>query len=202
MSLVADYGDSTSGTESDSEESVETDISDIVTKSRSAVTHFSATGSKHLKSTDDNSKLPTPDFIDLSSKTSVFTNPFKQAEDAKQAILEKHVKMVNLQNNTSTINGRKVCWNYRKGKCRFGHNCIYAHDSDVQKTPEQISNEAQEQQTILCQSQEFSKRNDNCEEVKMKQSKKRPGLTQGLVPGKKVMKNYHKQQHVLKNKQK
>jgi len=30
-----------------------------------------------------------------------------------------------------TINGKKICWNYRKGRCRFGHNCVFGHDSDV-----------------------------------------------------------------------
>jgi hypothetical protein len=29
------------------------------------------------------------------------------------------------------INGKTVCWQYRKGKCRFGHNCKFAHDSDI-----------------------------------------------------------------------
>ncbi|KAF5308529.1 hypothetical protein FQR65_LT06194 [Abscondita terminalis] len=146
--------------------------------------------------TSDTLKLPAPDFIDSSvSKTSVFTNPFKQAEDAKQAILEKHVKMVNAKDNTQIINGKKVCWNYRKGKCRFGHNCIYAHDSDVQKNEDKINEENEVRHTVVCQSQDFSKNEEFAETgCKSKQTKKRPGLTQGLVPGKKIMKNYHKQQ--------
>ncbi|KAK5645451.1 hypothetical protein RI129_006751 [Pyrocoelia pectoralis] len=163
MSLVADYGDS-SVTEDDGSDS---DFAEVAVL-----------------------KLPTPDFIDLPN-TSVFTNPFKQAEEAKHAILEKHVKMVSTQENVRSINGRKVCWNYRKGKCRFGHNCIYAHDSDVQKI-----NDIEVQQTVLCQSQDFSTEETDPNNT-VSRAKKRPGLTQGLVPGKKIMKNYHKQSSTM-----
>ncbi|KAK4876207.1 hypothetical protein RN001_012629 [Aquatica leii] len=103
MSLVADYGDSSS--------------SEDENESTSLDTSSSPAEAEHTK-LPDILKLPTPDFIDSStSKTSVFTNPFKQAEDEKQAILEKHVKMVDTQDNIRTINGKKVCWNYRKEKC-------------------------------------------------------------------------------------
>lgn len=33
--------------------------------------------------------------------------------------------------HTHMKNGKKICWNYRKGRCRFGSNCTYAHDSDL-----------------------------------------------------------------------
>lgn len=172
------------------------------TKSRSAVICFSPTEEEKVASPAPIEKLPPPDFIDTSStsnlpKTSVFTNPFKEAENAKQAILEKHVKMVNTQENVRIINGKKVCWNYRKGRCRFGHNCIYAHDSDIQKSKEQLEAENQVQQTVLYESQQYSKvKKDEAkqsEDSVMKGKKKRPGLTQGLIPGKKVMKAYHDQ---------
>lgn len=26
-----------------------------------------------------------------------------------------------------------MCWNFRKGRCRFGSNCTFAHDSDLHK---------------------------------------------------------------------
>lgn len=47
------------------------------------------------------------------------------------------------KDNTVMINGKKICWNYRKGKCRFGHNCKYAHDSDIQKTNEELEADKQ-----------------------------------------------------------
>ena len=65
-----------------------------------------------------------------SNERSVFVNPFIEADEAKKAILEKHVKMIST--DVKIVNGKKICWNYRKNKCRFGHNCKYAHDSDLQ----------------------------------------------------------------------
>lgn len=81
--------------------------------------------------------------------------------------------MVSAKEDVRTINGKKICWNYRKGRCRFGHNCVYAHDSDLQKDGEEVV----PGQVVLNKKVE-------------KQKRKRPGLTQGLVPGKKVMKEY------------
>lgn len=148
--------------------------------------------------------LPTPSFLKHNTqsgnipKGSVFINPYIQAENEKQAILEKHVKMVETKDNVKVINGKKICWNYRKGKCRFGHNCMYAHDSDLQKSAQQLEAENQVQQTVLCQSQKVPQ--PSVQELKqiqseavLNQKRKRPGLTQGLVPGKKVMKEYLKQ---------
>ena len=59
---------------------------------------------------------------------SVFVNPFEKAEQAKQSILEKHVKMVENQH----VTGKKVriCFKFRKGRCPFGKNCKYSHDVD------------------------------------------------------------------------
>merc|ERR1711971_1228501 len=30
-----------------------------------------------------------------------------------------------------TIDGKKVCWMFRKGRCRNGHKCKFAHDNDI-----------------------------------------------------------------------
>jgi len=63
---------------------------------------------------------------------SVFNNPFRAKEDRKRAILEQHVEMTAKQEDQTTkIGSRKICWNFRKGRCRFGHKCTFAHDSDV-----------------------------------------------------------------------
>ena len=32
------------------------------------------------------------------------------------------------------IDGKKVCWNFRKGRCRNGHNCKFAHDNDIKNS--------------------------------------------------------------------
>lgn len=106
--------------------------------------------------------------------------------------------MVARQDGLKTINGKKVCWNYRKGRCRFGHNCKYAHDSDLQMAAE-VKGQEREKAEVLCQNQAPKEPTEReVEEMKdvsvgERKRKKRPGLTQGLVPGKKVMKNYYKQ---------
>lgn len=49
--------------------------------------------------------------------------------------------------------GKKICWNYRKGRCRFGHNCKFAHDSDLQKSKEQLNAELHvaRSNSVVCQ---------------------------------------------------
>lgn len=61
----------------------------------------------------------------------VFSNPFLEAEKLEIDKLQKHVKMVESENHLVQKNGRKICWNNRKGRCRFGNKCKYAHDSDL-----------------------------------------------------------------------
>ena len=124
-------------------------------------------------------------------KNSVFSNPFVEAENAKKAILEKHVKMTPTKDEVKMINGKKICWNFRKGRCRFGHNCKFAHDSDLQRS-QTDSLENSDQVPLSNQmvgDEETELESENAKIVR----KKRPGLTQGLVPGKKVMKMYKKQ---------
>ncbi|RZC34396.1 hypothetical protein BDFB_003018 [Asbolus verrucosus] len=185
MSLVPDYDDSLSSSSSDEDDSAQK-------------------VNRQPDKVSSKPKLPAPDFMGTSPsdpdalKNSVFKNPFAEAENAKEAILQKHVKMVDAKDNVIVINGKKICWNYRKGRCRFGHNCKFAHDSDVQKSKDQLENEKQIHQTIICQkqtlpqpsTQELEKiRQESVMQTSQKR-KKRPGLTQGLIPGKKVMKNY------------
>ncbi|XP_013190016.1 uncharacterized protein LOC106134498 [Amyelois transitella] len=153
-------------------------------------------------------KLPKPALGESALQTSVFSNPFVEAELAKAAILEKHVKMVPGRDNTQMINGKKICWNYRKGRCRFGHNCKYAHDSDIQKTSEELDTEKQKLKSLVCEGsgtmtatpppqvaleQVLPTDDVVWEGAADKRKLKRPGLSQSLVPGKKVIKMYKEQ---------
>lgn len=145
--------------------------------------------------------LPTPDFDGTPTmKTSVFSNPFVEAEKAKSAILEKHVKMTPTLDDTKMINGRKICWNYRKGRCRFGHNCTFAHDSDLHRTAADLEAIRAPQETLICQTQYNGQLPINeddevdQENNQMNKRKKRPGLSQSLIPSKKVLKMYKAQQ--------
>ena len=57
---------------------------------------------------------------------SVFKNPFRAKEDQKMAVLEQHVTMSQKEQTGRTIDGKKVCWMFRKGRCRNGHKCKFA----------------------------------------------------------------------------
>lgn len=126
---------------------------------------------------------------------SVFKNPFVEEENAKSAILEKHVKMIPVKDDIKEINGKQICWMYRKGRCRFGHNCKFAHDSDLYS--ESSAEVASEPEAVNVNETVSGFKTDKPDissegDVSIKK-KKRPGLSQGLVPGKKVMNMYKKQ---------
>ncbi|XP_055531895.1 uncharacterized protein LOC129722471 [Wyeomyia smithii] len=124
----------------------------------------------------------------------VFSNPFREAEDAKLASLEKHVKMVDTEHD-STEQKRKICWSYRKGRCRFGSKCNFAHDSDLILRKELHGSE----QTDPPESGDVahSSQPDATHTAGQKQAnkKKRPGLSRNLVPPKKVLKMYQRDKY-------
>ncbi|EGI67365.1 hypothetical protein G5I_04008 [Acromyrmex echinatior] len=196
-SLVADYG-----TSSGSDGEMDDDISDNAFKGVEKVEsdgedeeeennkeENNRDNGGHVRITETTASkeklpLPTPDFNSASTllRTSVFLNPFVEAERAKSAILEKHVKMTPTLDDTKMINGRKICWNYRKGRCRFGHNCTFAHDSDLHRSAAELEALRTPQETL-----------ENNQTANRKR-KKRPGLCQLLLPSKKVYKQFKAQQ--------
>ncbi|KAK7066456.1 hypothetical protein SK128_011640 [Halocaridina rubra] len=221
--LVADYG-SSSDDENDDEELAE-EISSRLTQTRS-VNFFESPPEKErdtivLKSKKKSSAplakapqvpesldnplrvnaLPSPFSEDSSS--SVFFNPFHKAQEDKKLLLEKHVKMTENPRDVLEINGKKICWNYRKGRCKFGHKCKYAHDSDIIQSSEPIS-ESQEGQLAttpnsvsgLCYGDlsNFVVESEPVLEESDAKRKRRAGLSKGLVPSKKAMKIYRDQQ--------
>lgn len=143
-----------------------------------------------------------------SSKTAgeVFCNPFLEAEKLEIDKLQQHVRMVDSENHILQKNGRKICWNNRKGRCRFGNKCKYAHDSDLVETayseePEKQIRNSKEQKlpnelttiskppAAFVETHDLDFSNESSSE-KMK-NRKRPGLGDSIVPGKRVMKTYH-----------
>uniref|UniRef100_A0A182J5X8 Uncharacterized protein n=1 Tax=Anopheles atroparvus TaxID=41427 RepID=A0A182J5X8_ANOAO len=175
FSLVADYGDSAESSSSDTSE-------DSAVKLEAQ--HNSLTNP------------PCDDTTMLQSGTSrimpgsVFSNPFREAEEAKLASLEKHVKMVDPEANTPEQK-RKVCWSYKKGRCRFGSKCNFAHDSDLILRKELAAGSSENEQyppsiddTTL-----------NASKTLPPNKKKRPGLSRELVPPKKVLKMYHREKY-------
>lgn len=86
-------------------------------------------------------------------------------------------------------NGKKICWNYRKGRCRFGSACTFAHDSDLN---EDAATEPPPAKYDANSSSASKGTTGYSSKNKMKSSnKKRPGLGDSIVPSKKVMKNYN-----------
>lgn len=175
-------------------------------------------------------------------KHSVFSNPFRDQEDKKRAILEKHVALTVKQEELRTIGGKKICWNFRKGRCRFGHNCTFAHDSDIKvgkfSSESDASAAAAAEEAASTSADPSASLHNPFAATKVKpvpkmfepvaapttgleyqyeqaappnpaeydagaviaaedtqgmmRKKKRPGLTSGLVPGKKAMKFHNK----------
>lgn len=145
--------------------------------------------------------LPRPSFMveqqDLLNKAnihekSVFNNPFRAKEDAKTAILERHVSMTVKQETLRTIEGKKVCFNFRKGRCRFGSKCTYAHDSDVKQKPTNEEPLSKKEAFLHSVPEEHAEDNPDAVIENNKKPKKRPGLSQGLTPSKKAMKFHDK----------
>ena len=135
-------------------------------------------------------RLPLPSFTSELPGASVFSNPYRQAEEARRAVLEKHVKLTTAPTELRQINGKQVCWNYRKGRCRFGRGCKFAHDSDLQRDePEEPAAPPAGAETLAAEPASWPPAPLAPDGQPVR--RKRPGLSQTLTPGKKVMKMYN-----------
>lgn len=85
-------------------------------------------------------------------------------------------------------NGKKICWNYRKGRCRFGSNCQYAHDSDLH-VAEGNAIDKESVQTPMATTIPISVTTGTI--TSKTSNKKRLGLGDSIVPSKKVIKAYN-----------
>lgn len=101
---------------------------------------------------------------------SVFSNPYREAENYEQALLEQHVKMTPIK-ETENVK-QKICFKFNKGKCKLGDKCQFLHQSPNINISEKIDSK------------------DVDVEIN-KISKKRSGLKNDLVPPKKFMKTYY-----------
>jgi phage terminase large subunit GpA-like protein len=123
---------------------------------------------------------------------SVFNNPFRVKEEKKKAILERHVEMTTKQEDRRTIEGKKVCWNFRKGRCRFGSKCTFAHDSDVKQRPNSETVSPKSQPLSSSIREEEPENPEAVIENNKRITKKRPGVSDSLTLGKKAMKFHDK----------
>lgn len=149
---------------------------------------------KRKKTLDNPFRKRNPSIINPTC--SVFYNPFLKEQEDKNRILEKHVKLTTNTKDVIEINGKKICWNYRKGKCRFGHNCKYAHDSDLINGISSDNNISGNNSLggsscgLVDDSSSFLSTNSGSSSSSTK--RKKSGLTEGLVPGKRSRKNFDK----------
>lgn len=104
--------------------------------------------------------------------SSVFNNPYREAENYEQSLLEQHVKMTAVKKEIKDAKRKKICFKFNKGKCRLGDKCRFLH-SYLPNTEQNAS---------------------DCEDETVTESKKpvkkRCGLTDNLVPPKKYMQSY------------
>ncbi|XP_053675599.1 uncharacterized protein LOC128725855 [Anopheles nili] len=189
FSLVADYGNSEESGCSDSS-------SDEGDAKKEALIHTRQTPPSSALNDGQNVPLPSASTMLQSGSNriipgSVFSNPFREAEEAKLASLEKHVKMVDPEANAAEQK-RKICWSHKKGRCRFGSKCNFAHDSDLilrKELPGAGSSENEQEPPVT---EEIAV---SVKKVTPPNKKKRPGLSRELVPPKKVLKMYHKEKY-------
>ncbi|XP_043915761.1 uncharacterized protein LOC122791850 isoform X2 [Protopterus annectens] len=146
-------------------------------------------------------KLPSPQLDDplvnreKTSSTSIFKNPFKEEEQEHLSMLQKHVPLT-VHDSPSETGGKKVCHMYQKNKrCRFGVNCKFAHDCDLQVIkdsegcpPDNSSSVLSPSALILAHSETNAAGDGQVIRVKRK-----PGLSQTLIPPKRALKNFQEQ---------
>ena len=137
--------------------------------------------------------LPSATGNDSGSVSSVFVNAFKVAEQAKHSILEQHVKMTAEQIRESRLK-RKVCYNFQKGKCRFGSKCKYSHGDDhivKNRVGGEDAGSDSVQRVQPDQNTNFPPETDDDGNVIKR--KRRAGVTNNLLPTKKARATLDKQ---------
>lgn len=205
---------------SNADKSGEDDSEDEETKTSSCATTSAEVVNNKLPnpfSTGSSVALPSPSFLGVGqSSNSVFVTSFQRAEEAKQSILERHVKMTVLpkEDPTSSKKRKSVCRSFQLGKCRYGHKCRYSHDLTAEmssifppvdcpsssKTDVQCPSQTNSQLHFINE-QFIEEANDVDEEdgfgVQMKR-RKRAGVTNSLIPPKKALVALDRQRKVDK----
>ncbi|XP_062892740.1 collagen alpha-2(I) chain [Mobula hypostoma] len=211
--LVADYGSSESDGGSESEPEGVGGPRPPGAQARqqgSPLRSRSATGEPREEEEEEvegeAAKLPPPQLEGvLPQVAGVFANPFAEERREQLRLLEKHVRLTGRLGEQGP-GGPRICLPYRKdGRCRYGVNCKFAHDSDLpgpqgpdpggqhspqasayiapgnRQAPAYIASDNQQAPAYIApgNSQPGTKR--------------RPGLSPGLLPPKRSLKDYQAQ---------
>ena len=121
--------------------------------------------------------------------SSVFVNAFKEAEQAKHLILEQHVKMTAEQIKESRMKKKQMCYNYQKGKCRFGSRCKYSHGDNI--TSDKPNDGVLK--VKFTRSPKFPLDAETNDDGEVIMRKRRAGMTNNLLPAKKSRETLDKQ---------
>ncbi|PIO37707.1 hypothetical protein AB205_0130250 [Aquarana catesbeiana] len=147
-------------------------------------------------------RLPAPRLGTQSkvSPSGVFSNPFRDEERAQLSILERHVK---LSDGNWAKGGKGACLAFqRDGRCRYGTKCKYSHGTDLPPggtvlSPGELLSSGGDAPEMV---RDSSKLGDvqSVEELRQETQaergkRKKPGLSNTLIPPKKSLKNYQKQ---------
>ncbi|XP_039268508.2 uncharacterized protein LOC120343406 [Styela clava] len=207
MNLVADYDSSSSGSDVDQNKKKSTDV-ELLSKLNNEKTeppvllpHIQEQETeKRANETNTNCiELPSAKSVmkrRVSSESSALATEYKREQDDKNKILEQHVKMVtNSKSTNGKVNGKKVCWMYRRGRCRLGKKCKMYHDSELRKTeavekpPTNNISEIPKNSPQKRSYEEVSPAVIDDDEIqpKTKIHKKKFGLSDDIVPPKKVI---------------
>ncbi|CAH1800403.1 unnamed protein product [Owenia fusiformis] len=146
--------------------------------------------------------LPSPLLGDgIGSQAGVFKTKFQIAEEAKNSVLEQHVKMT-VAETLKKKERKQICYKFRKGQCKFGKKCKYFHD--VPNAGNSNDNSGNQEETSAKIVQHFGVSNfpqgedlpvevDDDSYMGQAKKKKRVGIAQqSLVPPKRAMKNLSK----------
>jgi len=147
----------------------------------------------------------TPD-DDEEQKTSVFTNYYHRAEEAKLAVLEHHVKLTSEQLKTNDKPSKRhdkksICINFQQGRCRFGTKCRFAHSISSETAEMEVDVSADMKMSLpkfgLLPSAQMplsvEHEDDEDSYNVQKKRKHKSGVTDTLMPPKRAMKTLDQQ---------
>jgi len=141
-------------------------------------------------------------------RTSVFTNYFHKAEEAKLAVLEHHVKLTTEELKTNNDqakrqNKKRVCIGFQRGRCRFGAKCRFAHsimseasESETADVHTEVSSSLPKFGLLPSAQMPLNMAPDEDDDDTLSMQKKRKhrsGVTDSLLPPKRAMKSLEQQ---------